>query len=69
MGKRLLPPLIGWSQKRKSVLRGELIRAGTASSTTTRPRKSCDCVRSEPRCDWLPAPSERPEEVKKRMAV
>ena len=31
MGKRPLPPLVGWSQKRKSVLRGELIRAGRST--------------------------------------
>jgi hypothetical protein len=31
MGKRPLPPLVGWSQRRKSVLRGELIRAGRST--------------------------------------
>jgi hypothetical protein len=31
MGKRPLPPLIGWHQKRKSVLRGELIRDGRST--------------------------------------
>jgi hypothetical protein len=31
MGKRPLPPLIGWYQKRKSVLRGELIRDGRST--------------------------------------
>jgi hypothetical protein len=31
MGKRPLPPLIGWHQKRKSALRGELIRDGRST--------------------------------------
>ena len=31
MDKRPLPPLIGWHQKRKSVLRGELIRDGRST--------------------------------------
>ena len=31
MGKRTLPPLIGWHQKKKSVLRGELIRDGRST--------------------------------------
>jgi hypothetical protein len=31
MGKRPLPPLIGWYQKRKSMLRGELIRDGRST--------------------------------------
>jgi hypothetical protein len=31
MGKRPLPPLIGWYQKRKSALRGELIRDGRST--------------------------------------
>ena len=31
MDKRALPPLIGWHQKRKSMLRGELIRDGRST--------------------------------------
>jgi hypothetical protein len=31
MGKRPFPPLIGWHQKKKSVLRGELIRDGRST--------------------------------------
>jgi hypothetical protein len=31
MGRRPLPPLIGWYQKNKSVLRGELIRGGRST--------------------------------------
>jgi hypothetical protein len=31
MGRRPLPPLIGWYQRNKSVLRGELIRGGRST--------------------------------------
>src|SRR5580704_4654197 len=31
MGRRPLPPLIGWYQRNKSVLRGELIRGGRSA--------------------------------------